>query len=64
MFTSGYVNTETILHFFNEACSRNWIWLDKFISYIMINVERQRSTAVARKLEWNGTKDGLKILAV
>ena len=37
VFTSGYVNVETILHFFNEARSRNWIWLDKLTSYVIIN---------------------------
>ena len=36
VFTSGYANTETILHFFNEARSRNWIWLHKFTSYVII----------------------------
>ena len=76
VFTSGYVNTETILHFFYkitnergtktvftyahvkwfygqserayylnyfikkyEAFSRNWIWLDKFTSYVIKMVE-------------------------
>ena len=36
LFTSGYVNTETILHFSNEARSRNCIWLDKFTNYVII----------------------------
>ena len=29
------IDTETILHFFNEARSRNWIWLHKITSYVI-----------------------------
>ena len=37
VFTSGYVNTETILHFFNEALSHRRICLNKLTSKFLLS---------------------------
>ena len=37
VFTSGYVNTETVLHFFNEALSHHRICSNKLTSKFLLS---------------------------